>query len=150
MHLSLRNLFICLLTFCLPVYSVCAEPKTYKPSKVIYDVSTSQADSLSHILDRVSLLQNMYGSDPFEASIIIIVHEGAVPLFAKAKNHAQPDLMRRARSLTMGEIIQFRICHASARMQGFVKSDFYDFVAMVPMADAEIIQLQQEGYAYLR
>ena len=58
--------------------------------------------------------------------------------------------MRRARSLSMGEIIQFRICKASANMQGYKKEDIQDFASMVPMADAEIIQLQNEGFAYLR
>lgn len=29
-------------------------------------------------------------------------------------------------------------------------SDVHGFVQMVPMADAEIVRLQKEGYAYMR
>ena len=81
---------------------------------------------------------------------MLVIHEGAIPLFGAKDKTIQPDLMQRARGLSMGEIIKFRICKASAAMQGFNKNDLQDFVVMVPMADAEIVKLQQEGYAYLR
>lgn len=138
-----------LLIFVVTVVSS-AELKSYQPAKVVYDVSSHDANDIKHILDRVSLLQKIYGSDSFDASIIIVLHEGVIPLFAKANQNKHKDLMRRANSLTMGDIIQFRLCSASARMQGFKHIDFHDFIAMVPMADAEIVQLQQKGYAYLR
>jgi hypothetical protein len=35
-------------------------------------------------------------------------------------------------------------------MQGYKSTDFPSFVKVVPMADAEIVMLQQQGYAYLR
>lgn len=142
-----RLIFIPLLLGFIVIPAAHAEQKIYKPEKVIYDVSSSHEKELAHIMDRASLLQNMYGSDPFEASIIIVIHAGAIPLFAKA---IQNELMRRANSLTMGDIIQFRLCSASARLQGYGNNDFHDFVTLVPMADAEIIQLQHQGYAYLR
>jgi intracellular sulfur oxidation DsrE/DsrF family protein len=58
--------------------------------------------------------------------------------------------MRRAESLTLGEITEFRLCSASARLQGFDAGDFPAFVKLVPMADAELVRLQGEGYAYLK
>ncbi|HSH31022.1 MAG TPA: hypothetical protein VK971_14035, partial [Thiohalobacter sp.] len=61
------------------------------------------------------------------------------------------ELMRRAQSLTVGGIIEFRMCRAAARGYGYVPKDIHGFVKMVPMADAEIVRLQQEeGYAYMR
>ena len=126
------------------------EQITYAPSKVVYDISTSDPEALGHILDRVNLLQSIYQNDSFEASIVLVIHEGAIPLFGANDKAIQPELMQRARSLSLGEIIKFKVCKASATMQGFKKQDIQDFVAMVPMADAEIVKLQQEGYAYLR
>jgi intracellular sulfur oxidation DsrE/DsrF family protein len=125
------------------------EQATYAPGKVVYDFSSPDPQVLAHLLDRASLLQNLYGNNPFDASIIIVVHEGAVPLFASANQDAHADLMHRASSLAMGEVIQFRLCRASARLQGFGSGEFHDFVALVPMADAEIVRLQWAGYAYL-
>lgn len=121
----------------------------YAPSKVVYDVSSSDTSELSHILDRASLLQKIYHNDSFDASIILVVHEGAIPLFVK-NNKIQHELMQRVKSLTLGEIIQIRVCEASANMQGFYKDDFDSFIQIVPMADAEIIELQNNGYAYLK
>lgn len=147
-----RRLIISLCFFLLSTTAISAEQqKPYAPDKVVYDVSSEDPVLLNNILDRVSLLQNIYDNNPFEASIVIVVHEGAIPLFKTDKNHKKvPGLMDRARSLTMGEIIQFRICEASARMQKINKIDLHDFITMVPMADAEIIALQHSGYAYLR
>lgn len=123
--------------------------KIYQPGKVIYDTTNSDHKSLSHLLDRAVLLQKIYDNDSFNASIIFVIHEDAVPLFTKSKKQFKR-LMQRANSATVAEIIQFRLCLASAKMQGFNKNDFYDFVQLVPMADAEIVELQNQGYAYLR
>jgi hypothetical protein len=43
------------------------------------------------------------------------------------------------------------MCKVAAKGHGFVPEDINGFVKMVPMADAEIVRLQQEeGYAYMR
>lgn len=126
------------------------EQITYAPSKVVYDISTPDPEALGLIFDRVNLLQNIYQNDSFEASIVLVIHEDAIPLFGANDKTTQPELMQRAWSLSLGEIIKFRVCKASAAMQGFTKNDLQDFIVMVPMADAEIVKLQQEGYAYLR
>ena len=66
-------------------------------------------------------------------------------IFAKYK-----DLMTRAQSLSVGGIIEFRMCRLAAQGQGFKPEDIHGFVTMVPMADAEIIDLQSKSYAYMR
>lgn len=131
--------------------TVCAKETNsyYSPSKVVYDLSSSDPAVLKNILDRISMLQNVYNNNPFQASIIVVVHEGAIPLFVKTASKTS-DLISRAHSLTLGEIIKFKVCEASAKMQGFSKKDFPEFTKMVPMADAEIVMLQNNGYAYLR
>lgn len=121
----------------------------YAPAKVVYDVSSADPSKLIQILDRVSLLQTLYGSDPFAASIVVVIHDGAIQPFAKGTRKHHQDHARRARDLAIGDVIQFRLCQASAKMQGFGRNDFEDFIKLVPMADAEIVRLQHDGYAYL-
>lgn len=147
--MAARILLIVLLPLVLGGIVRADEPASYAPGKVVYDFSRPSAQALAHLLDRASLLQRMYGHDPFDASIVIVVHEGAIPLFASKGGGAHRELMRRAESLAMGEIIEFRLCGISARMQGFGSGDFHGFVSVVPMADAEIVRLQRAGYAYL-
>jgi intracellular sulfur oxidation DsrE/DsrF family protein len=43
------------------------------------------------------------------------------------------------------------MCKVAARGHGFEPEDIHGFVELVPMADAEIIRLQQEeGHVYMR
>ena len=150
---SLGFLFLFLHSFF--TYADEAQPQ-YAPAKVVYDITSGNLKELENILDRVSFLQNLYNNNSFEASIILVIHSEAIPQFAKhnkLKNNPdgkRDELIKRARSLTLGEIIQFRICEASAKIQGYKKKDFHEFTQLVPMADAEIIMLQDKGYAFMR
>ncbi|MEJ2454761.1 MAG: hypothetical protein P8103_11475 [Candidatus Thiodiazotropha sp.] len=144
----IRMLLLCLLSTG-SLFGVAGEI-TYPPDKVVYDFSSPDPTALGSLLDRVGELQKLYANDPFEASIIIVVHETALTLFATEASRFQAELMQRAASLALGEIIQFRLCEMSARMQGLEADGFPDFTQLVSMADAEMVRLQQAGYAYLR
>lgn len=123
----------------------------YTPQKVVYDVSVSSISEFTHVLDRVSYLNTIYQADPFESSIVVVLHGGEIPFFA-IKNYARHKaLMARAQSLTDSGTIRFRMCKLAAEGQGFLPADIHGFVEMVPMADAEIVRLQQEkGHVYMR
>jgi intracellular sulfur oxidation DsrE/DsrF family protein len=123
----------------------------YRPQKVVYDVSVSSVEAFSRVLDRVSYLNNLYAADPFEQSIVLVLHGDEIPFFAVRNADRYRDLMERARSLTLAGPIEFRMCRVAARGHGLEPGDINGFVNVVPMADAEIIRLQQEqGYVYLR
>lgn len=124
---------------------------SYKPQKVVYDVSVSSLAAFTHVLDRVSYLNTLYQADPFASSIVVVMHGNEIPFFA-IKNYAKyKDLMARAESLENSGNIQFRMCKLAAEGQGFKPKDIQGFVEMVPMADAEIIRLQQEEHhAYMQ
>jgi len=67
----------------------------------------------------------------------------AIDDFLKNEN-----LIRRAQSLTVGSSIEFRLCLVDAKRQNYEAKDIHGFVNMVPMADAELVRLQHDGYAY--
>ena len=123
----------------------------YPPHKVIYDLTTGNLEELDFTLSRISYLNNLYDADPFESSIIVVIHEKALEHFAIENLSDNKQLMERARNLTIGSTIEFRMCKVSAKFKGYEPEDIHGFVQMVPMADAEIIRLQlEEGYAYLK
>lgn len=127
------------------------EPIDYRPQKVVYDVSVKSVDAFSRVLDRVSFLNNIYGADPFDESIVLVLHGDEIPFFAVKNVDRYRDLMQRAHSLTLAGPIEFRMCRVAARGHGLEPQDINGFVKVVPMADAEIVRLQQEeGYAYMR
>ncbi|MCK9532376.1 MAG: DsrE family protein [Gammaproteobacteria bacterium] len=124
--------------------------RTYTPSKVVYDLSSGSVDQLADILDRASFLSTVYEADPFEASIVIVIHGSAIPFFTTGAYPTYRELMERAQSLTVGNIVEFRMCRASAKSMGVASTDVHGFVTMVPMADAEIVELNRDGYVYMK
>lgn len=123
----------------------------YAPQKVVYDVAEGDLGRFERILDRVSFLNNIYEADPFEASIVLVLHGDEIRFFG-IENYAEyGELMRRAQSLTVAGPIEFRMCRVAALERGFEPHEIHGFVRMVPMADAEIIRLQQEeGYVFMQ
>lgn len=124
----------------------------YQPKKVLYDIDTGSEAGIVNILDRISMLDKIYGADPFDGHIVVILHGESIPFFSIANTEKYRVLMARAASLTHGGSIEFRMCQAAAKGRyGLVAENIHGFVRMVPMADAEIIRLQTDkGYAYMR
>jgi len=124
--------------------------KEYSKQKVVYDVAVGSPAALTGVLDRASFLSTLNGADPFDSKIVIVLHGNEIPFFAiknLAKNKA---LMERAQSLSVGGVVEFRMCRVAARGHGFQPEDIHGFVTIVPMADAEIIELQHKGFAYTK
>lgn len=158
----MRSLTILLCTFCaLSGPAGAAEPEapwgrarsveqTYAKQKVVYDVAVRTEAALRSVISRAQLLADLNGSDPFDSKVVIVLHGDEIPFFA-LKHHGQHrELMQRAQSATLAGVIEFRMCRLAAQGHGFEPKDIHGFVTMVPMADAEIVRLQQEGYAYMR
>ncbi len=124
--------------------------KEYSKQKVVYDVTVGSVAAVTSVLDHVSLLSQLNGADPFDSKIVIVLHGDAIPFFAIKNIAKYKTLMERAQSLSVGGVIDFRMCRVGARRQGFLPNDIHGFITVVPMADAEIIELQQKGFAYMR
>lgn len=122
----------------------------YSGQKVVYDTAVNSVAQLTSVLDRASYVSVLNGADPFDNKIVIVLHGGEIPFFATRNYPKYKALMDRAQSLTVGGIIEFRMCKIAAEGHGFKPEDIHGFVNMVPMGDAEIIRLQHEGYSYMR
>lgn len=122
----------------------------YRSQKVVYDVDAASEAHLSNIISRTGYLSKLNGNDPFDNKIVVVIHGDAIPFFSIARTEQYRQLMELAYSQSLGGSIEFRMCQASARLRGLKPEDIHGFVTMVPMADAEIVRLQQAGYAYMR
>jgi hypothetical protein len=161
--MRLTSLFLLALTVLTSPYANAAEAanalwgtaptleREYKDQKVVYDVAAKSVAEFNGVLDRASYLSQLNGSDPFTTSIVLVLHGDELNYFATKNFSKYKDIMERAQSLTVGEVIHFRVCAAAARSRGLTAEDLHGFVQMVPMADAEIVRLQlDEGHAYMR
>jgi intracellular sulfur oxidation DsrE/DsrF family protein len=123
----------------------------YKPQKVVYDVHVKTVKEVESVLDRASYLSTITGADPFDQSIILVLHGTELSFFAIEHYKKHKELMHRAQSLVESEALTIKMCKIAAQGQGFSPEDIHGFIEMVPMGDAEIIRLQYEdGYAYMQ
>jgi len=123
----------------------------YKPQKVVYDVNVKTLAAMNGVLDRASFLSKLTGADPFDSSIVLVLHGPEIEFFARKNYSKYKKLMHRAQSLVEGETLKIRMCKLAAEGLGFKPSQIHGFVEVVPMGDAEIIRLQNEEYhAYMQ
>ncbi|MDO9226840.1 MAG: DsrE family protein [Pseudomonadota bacterium] len=127
-----------------------AVAQAYTKQKVVYDVTVSTESAMRSVISRAQLLVDLNGSDPFDNKVVIVLHGKEIPFFAVKNLEKHRELMQRAQSATQTGLIEFRMCKLAAEGHGFQPEDIHGFVGLVPMADAEIVRLQQEGYAYMR
>jgi len=125
-------------------------PIEYSKQKVVYDTAVKTVGALASVLDRASYLSVLNGADPFDNKIVIVLHGDEINFFAIKHYAKYKALMDRAQSLTVGGIIEFRMCKIAAQGHGYEPKDIHGFVSMVPMGDSEIVRLQHEGYSYMR
>ncbi len=123
----------------------------YKPQKVVYDVAVNSVEKVTSVLDRASYLSKITGADPFDSSIILVLHGSEIDYFAIKNYEKYKALMLRAQSLVESEVLKIRMCRIAAQGHGYEPEDIHGFIEMVPMGDAEIIRLQnEESHAYMR
>ena len=123
----------------------------YKPQKVVYDVHVKTAEAVESVLDRASHLSSITGADPFDQSIVLVLHGQELSFFAIENYKKYKSLMHRAQSLVESEVLTIKMCKIAAKSQGYSPEDIHGFIEIIPMGDAEIIRLQyEEGHAYMQ
>jgi len=122
----------------------------YSNQRVVFDVAVASVERMNAVLDRASYINNLNGGNPFDTSIVLVLHGDEIPFFAIENLDRYQALMTRAQSLTVGGVIEFRMCRVAARGHGYEPEAIHGFVTLVPMAEAEIIRYQHRGYAYLQ
>ena len=123
----------------------------YKPSKVVYDVHVKTVKAVESVLDRASYLSTITGADPFDQSIVLVLHGPELSFFAIENYNKYKSLMHRAQSLIEGDVLSIKMCKIAASNQGYQPEDIHGFIEMIPMGDAEIIRLQyEENHAYMQ
>ena len=126
-------------------------PTVYKPQKVVYDVHVTTVKEVESVLNRASYLSTITGADPFDQSIVLVLHGPELSFFAIKNYSKYKELVQRAQSLVQSEALTIKMCKIAAESQGFAPEDIHGFVEMVPMGDAEIIRLQyEENHAYMQ
>ncbi len=91
-----------------------AERHDEKP-KVVFDVTRASPAYLASVLDRASYLGTLNIASPFDGKIVLVIHGDTIPLFAAHNYQKYKALMDRAQSLSVGDVVGFRMCRLAAR-----------------------------------
>ncbi len=85
-------------------------------------------------------------SDVKDASIVMLSNGYAVKLFVKASNSKLEDTMKELHK----KGVKFYICNNALKANGIKKEDLFEFCEVVPAGVTKLVELQKEGYAYIK
>ncbi|AIG97784.1 DsrE family protein [Archaeoglobus fulgidus] len=110
--------------------------------KVVFHLDMDSTSLLELCLANVTNFLN----DVPEAEVAVLANGYAVKLFVRAAN---PKLEDRMRELSERGV-KFFICNNALTLHGIKREDVFDFCEVVPAGVTKLVELQNEGYAYIK
>ena len=112
---------------------------------MVFQVSTGDAGTQNLVLNNVANLQKHYGMD--NVDIVVVAYGPGLSILTKQSKEA-----KRVESLAL-QNITFDACHNT--MEGIKRKTgkmpvLLEGVKVVPAGVAQIVELQEKGYAYVR
>jgi len=140
----MKNLILFAILFCLilPVSSIQADDKLHK---IVIQVSTNDPLTQKIALNNAVNLQKHYGMD--NIIVEIVAYGPGLNLLTKKSTQAS-----RVESLAMQDIV-FSACGNTMKKMAKKtgkQPQLLEGVAKVPAGVAQIMELQEQGYAYIR
>jgi intracellular sulfur oxidation DsrE/DsrF family protein len=114
--------------------------------KIVYQFNQSEHEYHEHVLNSASAMLRAYPDNIhivvtcFARGIHILAHEPARPV-AEA-------IQARVKSLNFYGV-EFHACGRTLEGMGWTEDDIVDFAKVVPVGAADLMELQEQGYAYL-
>ncbi|MEJ2308582.1 MAG: DsrE family protein [Gammaproteobacteria bacterium] len=140
-----RHLLISLLTVLLFASGLAAAEEFTKPNRLVIQVSTDDVRTQTIAMNNAVNLQKHYG--PENVAVEIVAYGPGLGMLTKNSEHAQ-----RVSSLAMQDI-KFSACENTMKKVEKKKGkmpELAEGVGTVPAGVVRIMELQGEGYAYIR
>lgn len=118
----------------------------YPPQKVVYHFNTANRQVNAAGLKNIQNHLHALGRE--NLTVVALVHSAAWEMVARSL--ADPTLVERMRSL-IGQGVVFEMCRNT--LNEFQLDPVQDLIipmTVVPAGVAELVRLQQEGYAYIK
>jgi intracellular sulfur oxidation DsrE/DsrF family protein len=114
--------------------------------RIIYQCNKADPEYLQHILFSAGELLRKYGDD---VEIVIAAFGPGLHLLGKHPTRPIPiELQQRAGSLAVYGVA-FHACGNTMQALNWQEKDLLDFAKVVPIGVDDIMQLQEQGFAYL-
>jgi len=125
----------------------------YKEPKVVFDFYFDDPQKINTALYWLRSLVTTLSEAPYNYApefmdIKVVIHGMEIVTLAKKNYSKYKEAVERMRYYTMLGV-EFKVCSLAAGDYGYLKSDFQDFVQLVPSAVPELAHWQQQGYAVI-
>lgn len=114
--------------------------------KVVYQLNKADEDYINHVLFSVGAMLRKH-----EDNIHIVVTVIGPGIHLVGKNPQRPipgELRQRAESLSMYGV-EFHACGNTMKSLGWTEKDLLDYPTVVEVGANDLMELQEQGYAYI-
>lgn len=117
------------------------------PHKIVYQLNQADEAYREAIFNSISALLKKYVDD---ISITVVVWGPGIHLLAKVPKRPVSRLhQQRVRSMAQSYDIKFIACGNTMHSLGWTPDDMVDFATVEEVGAASLMELQEQGYAYL-
>jgi intracellular sulfur oxidation DsrE/DsrF family protein len=114
--------------------------------RMVYQCNKADREYLEHVLFSAGELLRKYGDD---VEIVIAAFGPGLNLLGRRPHRTIPhELQQRAGSLAAYGVA-FHACGNTMKALGWTEKDLFDYARVVPIGVDGVMQLQEQGFAYL-
>ena len=115
--------------------------------RVVYQLNQAGADHALHILNSVGAMIGKYQDN---VAIAIVAFGPGIHLLAKKPRRPVPEELRqRARSQARDYGVRYIACGNTMKTLGWTAADMADFASVEEVGAAALMELQEQGWAYI-
>lgn len=114
--------------------------------KVVYQFNKSDADYQDHVLFSVGALLRAY---PDNVDIVVVAFGPGIHILGKHPQRPVSELIRQRVSSLAQYGVQFHACGNTMKSLKWTEADLVPFAKRVEVGAADMMELQEQGYAYI-
>ncbi len=115
--------------------------------KIVYQLNQADPEYITHILNSIAAMLGKYQDD---IAIAVVAFGPGIHLVAKKPGRPIPEELRvRARGQARDWGVRYIACGNTMKTLGWGAGDIEDFAEIEEVGAAAIMELQEQGYAYL-
>lgn len=114
--------------------------------KVVYQCNHADPEYLEHIMFSVGEMVRKYGDDIWV--VVTAFGSGLHILGKKPEREIPTEVLERVESLASYGV-HFHACGNTMKSLGWTEADLKEFVKVVPIGVDDLMQLQEQGFAYV-
>jgi intracellular sulfur oxidation DsrE/DsrF family protein len=114
--------------------------------RVVYQFNKGEAEYHQHVLFSVGAVLRKYGDD---VHIVVTCFGPGIHILAKTPQRPVSKEIRERVSSLVQYGIEFHACGNTMKSLGWTESDLLPFAKMVDVGAGDLMELQEQGYAYV-